>query len=189
MAEPNSAALSYTPVREGSRPVSSDARAGAHSGLAVYAASKTTPVSASRDIAGARVTGLPPNGSADGASWSAMIRRMSGRRAGRSGTASGNLGLGDRRSGDRRFAEPDLGERGLQRRGVGDQLAGVRLAGRAEHVRDVAKLGDRSLMQHRHPLGDRPHERQVVRDEQHRQPEITLKVAEQLDDRGLDADV
>ncbi len=36
-----------------------DARPGAHSGLPVYAASKTTPDSASRDIAGVRVTGLP----------------------------------------------------------------------------------------------------------------------------------
>ena len=46
-------------MREGSRPVRNDARAGAHSGLAVYAASKTTPDSASQDSAGARVTGLP----------------------------------------------------------------------------------------------------------------------------------
>jgi hypothetical protein len=36
-----------------------DARRGAHSGLAVYAASNTTPDSASQDSAGACVTGLP----------------------------------------------------------------------------------------------------------------------------------
>ncbi len=36
-----------------------DARPGEHSGLAVYAASKTTPDSASQDSAGASVTGLP----------------------------------------------------------------------------------------------------------------------------------
>src|SRR5215470_6989023 len=127
-------------------------------------------------MAGARVTGVPANGSAEGASWSAMTIRKSGRV---SGTPSGNLGLG----------EPDLRDGNLQGRGVGDQLAGVRLLWRAEHLCDIAKLRDRSLVQHGHALGDRPNERQVVRDEQHRQPKISLQVAEQLDDRGLDADI
>ena len=43
-----SAALSYTPVREGSRPVSSEARDGAHSGEAQYAASNGHAVARER---------------------------------------------------------------------------------------------------------------------------------------------
>ena len=38
---------------------------------------------------------------------------------------------------------------------------------------------------HGHAVGDRAHERQVVGDEQHRQPEVALQVGEQLDDRRL----
>src|SRR5215469_1101664 len=79
MPELNSAALSYTRVRDGSRPVMNEARAGEHSGLAAYAASKMTPEEASHDIAGAFVTAFPWNGRADGVSWSAMMSRMFGR--------------------------------------------------------------------------------------------------------------
>jgi hypothetical protein len=54
-----SAALSYTPVRDGSRPVSSDARDGAHSGEAQYAASNTAPSRARAARFGADTNGCP----------------------------------------------------------------------------------------------------------------------------------
>src|SRR6516225_3163493 len=98
-----------------------DARAGAHSGLAVYAASKTTPDSASQDSAGACVTGLPWNGSADGTSWSAMMIRMSGLRP-----AGISLGLGEVRW---RLADASFGAGCFQRGGVGEQLTRVGLLG------------------------------------------------------------
>src|SRR5215475_11853064 len=156
-----------------------DAGAGEHSGLAVYAASKTTPDSASHDSAGARVTGLPWNGSADGAIWSAMTIRMSGRRR-------AAIWL---RPGDVRLAGTGFGGGCFQRGGVGQQLARVGRLWVGEHLRGVAELDDIALAQHRDALRDRPHQRQVAGDEQHREPEVALEVAEQLYDRGLDADV
>ena len=55
----SSAALSNTPVREGSRPVRSAAREGEHSGEGQYAFSNTTPARASAVTFGARTTGCP----------------------------------------------------------------------------------------------------------------------------------
>src|SRR5690349_23817756 len=98
-----------------------DALAGAHNGLAVYAASKTTPDSASRDSAGAWVTGLPWKGSADGASWSATMIRMSGRRP-----VGIWLGPGEVRW---RLADTGFGGGRFQRGRVGEQLARVGLPG------------------------------------------------------------
>src|ERR1700733_4032283 len=97
-----------------------DARAGEHSGLAVYAASKTTPDPASHDIAGAFVTGLPWNGSADGTSWSAMTIRMSGRSSAGIGLDSGDVGG--------RLAGAGFGAGRLQGGGVGGPLARLVLA-------------------------------------------------------------
>src|SRR6266550_329572 len=159
----------------------SDARAGAHSGLAVYAASKTTPDSASQDSAGAWVTGLPWKGSADGTSWSAMMIRMSGRRPAGIRLTAGEVG--------RRLTGTGFGGGHFQRGGVGEQLARVGLLGVGQHVRGVAELDDVALAQHGDALRDGPHQRQVVGDEEHREPEVALEAAEQLHDRGLDADV
>jgi hypothetical protein len=53
----SSAPLSYTPVSDGSRPVSSAARDGAHNGDAQYALSNTTPEEASSSSAGADAAG------------------------------------------------------------------------------------------------------------------------------------
>src|SRR5262249_6025756 len=147
----------------------------------VYAASKTTPDSASQDSAGARVTGLPWKGSADGTSWSAMMIRMSRRRP-----AGIRLRLGEVRW---RLARTGFGGGFFQRRGVREQLARVGLLGIGEHLPGVAELDDAALIQHGDALRDGPHQRQVVGDEEHREPEVTLEAAEQLDDRGLDADV
>src|SRR5215472_8976455 len=168
-------------MREGSRPVRNDARAGAHSGLAVYAASKTTPDSASQDSAGARVTGLPWQGSAEGASWSAMMIRMFGRRP-----AGIWLSLGEVRW---RLADTGFGGGRFQRWRVGEQLARVGLTRVGEHLPGIAEFDDVALAHHGDALRDGPDQRQVVGDEEHREPEVALEVAEQLHDRGLDADI
>ena len=50
-------------------------------------------------------------------------------------------------------------------------------------------LHDAALVQDDDLLGDAPHERQVVRDEQQAQAALLLQAAQQLDDGGLDRDV
>src|SRR6516165_5488173 len=150
----------------------SDARAGAHSGLAVYAASKTTPDPASQDSAGARVTGLPWQGSAEGTSWSAMMIRMFGRRPAGIWLSLGEVGRGLAGAGFRGGC--------LQRGGVGEQLARVGLMRVSEHLPGVAELDDAALAQHGDALGYGPNQRQVMRDEEHREAEVTLQAAEQL---------
>src|SRR5579859_6289530 len=159
-----------------------DARAGEHSGLAVYAASKTTPESASADIAGACVTGLPWKGSAEGTSWSAMMIRMSGERR-----LAGIRRLP--RDVRRRHREAGFGTGRFQRGGVGQQLARVGLAWVGEHLADIAVFDDVALAHHGHALRDGPHQGQVVGDEEHRQAEVALQAAKQLHDRSLDADI
>src|SRR5258708_31986926 len=146
MSEVNSAALSYTRLREGSNPVMNDARPGEHSGLAVYAASKTTPVWASQDMAGACVTELPWNGSADGTIWSAITMRMSGRRAAGTALPPGRVGG--------RLVPLYVGNGHLQRRGVGQQLARVGLDRAGQHLCHLAEFNDGALPHHPNPLGN-----------------------------------
>jgi hypothetical protein len=66
-------------VRVGSKPVISEARAGAHSGLGVYAFSKTTPVFARLSIVGVFVTSWPYTRRKGADSWSTITSRMCGR--------------------------------------------------------------------------------------------------------------
>ncbi len=67
-------------MREGRRPERSEAREGAHRGELQYALSKTTPSPASPSRLGVLATPFPYAGSAAAASWSAMTKRMFGRR-------------------------------------------------------------------------------------------------------------
>ena len=50
-------------------------------------------------------------------------------------------------------------------------------------------LDDLAQVHHRHPVGDVPHHRQVVRDEQVGQPQLFLELLQQVDHAGLDGDV
>ncbi len=53
----------------------------------------------------------------------------------------------------------------------------------------VADLDDLAEVHHRDPVGDVPDHRQVVRDEDVRQPESRLQLLKQIDDLGLNRDV
>jgi len=77
--EENSPALSYAPIADDMRPVSMDARDGAHTGLLQYALTKVTPWSARRLRFGVRTCDLPYIGSTLAVSWSAWMTRMLGR--------------------------------------------------------------------------------------------------------------
>ncbi len=61
--------------------------------------------------------------------------------------------------------------------------------GRVVDVVASADLDDLAEVHHGDPVGDVADHRQVVGDEQVRQPELVLQLLEQVDDAGLDADV
>ncbi|CAM5221535.1 hypothetical protein BTHI11S_00600 [Bosea thiooxidans] len=50
----------------------------------------------------------------------------------------------------------------------------------------VADLDDLAEIHHRDAVGDMPHEREIVRDEDIGDPGLLLKVVQQVDDLGLD---
>ena len=61
--------------------------------------------------------------------------------------------------------------------------------GRTKMSVAVADLHDAPEVHHRDAVGDVPHHREVVRDEDVGQPEVALQVGEQVDDLRLDGDV
>ena len=73
--------------------------------------------------------------------------------------------------------------------GVSATTAGVLLLRPRQHRLRRTDLDDVAVGHHGDPVGDGPHERQVVRDEQHRKAEVTLQLGQQFDDRGLDEHV
>ena len=73
-------------------------------------------------------------------------------------------------------------DRRQERLGVGVLRAPVHLVGRT-------LLDDPPEVHHRDPVAHVAHEREVVRDEEVREPELLLEVAQQVDDIGLDRDV
>ena len=50
-------------------------------------------------------------------------------------------------------------------------------------------LDESAEVHHRHAMAHVAHDRQVVRDEQEREPELTLEIGEEVQDLGLDRDV
>lgn len=66
-----------------------------------------------------------------------------------------------------------------------DQGAGVGLTRCSEHGVDGTRLDDGARLQHYHPVGDLMHHRQVVADEQAREPQVVLDLGEQCQDVGL----
>ena len=98
--------------------------------------------------------------------------------------------------------KPDLQVLGLQdrlRRGIGgggcpfglgrEQHLRVRMLRVAEDVFDGSGLDDTTLLHHSDIVGDTAHDAEIVRDEQHRHPELRLQVLEQAEDLRLDRDV
>ncbi|ABA48402.1 hypothetical protein BURPS1710b_2632 [Burkholderia pseudomallei 1710b] len=73
------------------------------------------------------------------------------------------------------------------------QALRVRVLGRIEDPLDRPALDEPALLHHRDPLGEAPHEIQIVRDEQHRHPalgrRVTLQFEQQLDDLRADRHV
>jgi peptide/nickel transport system ATP-binding protein len=78
--------------------------------------------------------------------------------------------------------------------GIGDrnrahQGAGVGMAGIADHLVGAAQLDDLAEIHHGHPVGNVPHHREVVGDEDHAQAHLFHQVGEQVEDLRLDRHV
>ena len=58
-----------------------------------------------------------------------------------------------------------------------------------EHALDLADLDDPTEIHDRDAIGDMPHDRQIVRDDQIGDAELGLQILEQVDDAGLNRDV
>src|SRR5680860_764458 len=70
-----------------------------------------------------------------------------------------------------------------------EELPGVILARRIEDLRNAGCFDDLAVLHDKHVVGDLPHDREVVRDEEIAQSELGLKVVEQMQDLRLDEHV
>ena len=70
-----------------------------------------------------------------------------------------------------------------------DQRARVGVRWRLQHAIDRAGLDDLAQVHHQHAVGDMAHHREVVRDEQHGEPERLLQLGEQVEHLRLHRDV
>src|SRR5215218_1903674 len=70
-----------------------------------------------------------------------------------------------------------------------EEVAGVLLLGVVEHLVGGRLLHDLAALHHRDVIGDDPHDREVVRDEEVGQPELRLEIREQAQDLRLDEHV
>ena len=74
----------------------------------------------------------------------------------------------------------------MQARGSSEQRLRVGVAGRSEEPVTAALLNDSPQVHHGNLVAQVPHYCQVVRDEDHGEPEPGAQVLEQPEDRGLD---
>ena len=70
-----------------------------------------------------------------------------------------------------------------------DERARVRMGRRVENRVGPSHFDDAPAVHDRHPRAEVPHQAEIVRDQEQRQPEALLQVHEQIDDLGLDGDI
>ena len=70
-----------------------------------------------------------------------------------------------------------------------EERAPVGMARRVRASRGGSDLDDAAEIHHRDAVADVPHDREIVRDEQDREAELALQVAQQVEDLRLDRDV
>lgn len=68
----------------------------------------------------------------------------------------------------------------------GKQLAGIWMLRVQQHIVGGSALDDPAEVHDGYHVTDRAHDSEIVRDEQHRQVQAALKVADQIEDRALD---
>ena len=78
---------------------------------------------------------------------------------------------------------------GIRQGNGGHQRLRVRVQRVVEQLRALRHFDELAQVHDGHPVADVPHQRQVVRDEQVRQPEPLLQVLQQIDDLRLHRDV
>ena len=132
---------------------------------------------------------LPPGLASSGGSRTSHSPATKRRAARVEATAGGRVG---RR---RQVAGEDLA-RGAPWRSCGSatghrrqQRGGVGVARVREELVGGRELDDLAEVHHRDPVAHVAHDRQVVGDEDHRQPEVALQVAQEVEDLRLDRDV
>ena len=63
------------------------------------------------------------------------------------------------------------------------------MRGTLENVAGRTPLDDLAVLHYADPVGDPPHDAEIVRDEQHRHAEVALELRQKLEDLRLDRDV